>query len=116
MLKEARYALDYMFLFMLIVSITIFAINYFVPLGETLIHTVEYLDFGILGGYYFFFAHGLINAKRKVTYLKQHWIMLLLLLMPFIPLARLLRLHMFESVMGIGTNTLWHILDEFGML
>jgi len=116
MLKEIKYALDFMFLFMLIVSVTLFAINIVVPLDKLLLHTVEYIDYTVLGGYYFFFFHGLIMAKQKILYVRQHWIMALLLLVPFIPLARLLRLHTIESVLGIGTNTLWHILDEFGML
>lgn len=116
MLKEIRYALDFMFIFMLFVSVIVFGLDFLIPVDDTVSHTVEYLDLGILAGYYFFFTHGLVTARHKFNYVKQHWIMLLLLLVPFVPLARLLRLHQLEKIFGIGTNTLWHLFDEFGLL
>jgi len=116
MYEDARYALDKLFLFMLVVSVAVFVLSLRVEISETAIHTVEYIDFAVLGGYYFFFGHGIYNSKRKLRYMRKHWIMLLLLLLPFIPLARLARLAQAEKVMAIGSNTIWHILDEIGLL
>lgn len=116
MYKDFKYALDGMFLFMLFVSIAVFAVNFFVPVGKTVTHTVEYIDFAVLSGYYYVFARGLNRAPRKLAYFKEHWVMFVLLAMPFIPLARIARLMHFEKMFQIGTNTLWHVLDEFGML
>jgi len=70
----------------------------------------------ILSGYYAFFAHGFSKAKQKVTYIKRHWVMLALLMLPFLPIARLMRLAELERTFAISTNTLWHFLDELEML
>ncbi len=116
MYKDLKYMLDFLFIFMLIVSVVLFSIGFFVDLSETALHTVERIDFVVLGGYYGFFMHGFYKAKQKVDYLKHHWIMLALLLIPFIPIARLMKFVEMERMFAIGANTLWHFLDELGML
>jgi len=115
-MKHLRFALDKLFLFMLFVSIAVFLINLKIDVSKTAIHTVEGIDMAILGGYYFFFGHGIYKAKHKLRYAKKHWIMVILLLLPFLPIARLARYAQLERVFAIGGNTLWHVLDEIGLL
>lgn len=116
MLSAFRFALDGLFLFMLVVSLSLFGVNYFIPIDHHVVEAVEAIDFVVLGGYYFFFIHGLATAQKKLVYIRQHWLMLVLLIIPFVPLARIFRLHTLERVFGIGANTLWHILDELKLL
>ena len=116
MYKDLKYALDFMFLFMLVVSITLFLISFSVELNGTILETLQKIDFVILGGYYAFFANGIIKAKKKISYIKHHWVMLALLLLPLIPIARLARFAQLERTFAISTNTLWHFLDELGLL
>jgi hypothetical protein len=116
MYKELKYSLDFMFLFMLVVSIILFIISFKVDIEGTALSTLHKIDFIILGGYYAFFAHGFYKTKQKITYVKQHWIMLALLLLPFLPIARLVKLAELERTFAISTNTLWHFLDELGLL
>ena len=116
MYKELKYSLDFMFLFMLALSIILFMIGFSVDLHGTVLSTLRTIDVVILGGYYAFFAHGLVKAKQKLTYVKRHWIMLALLMLPFLPIARLARLAELERLAAVGTNTLWHFLDELELL
>ena len=116
MYKSAKYALDFMFLFMLALSIILFSIGYFVDLHGTALETIEKVDFVILGGYYAFFLHGLYKAKSKMNFCKKHWIMMALLVLPLIPIARLARFAHLERATAVGLNTLWHFLDELELL
>ncbi len=116
MYKELRYTLDFMFLFMLVLSAILFVIGFSVDLHGTALSTLHTIDLVILSGYYAFFAHGFSKAKQKVTYIKRHWVMLALLMLPFLPIARLMRLAELERTFAISTNTLWHFLDELEML
>ncbi len=116
MYKSAKYALDFMFLFMLVVSIIMFAIGFFVDVQGTALNTLHKIDFAILGGYYAFFLHGMYKAKSKTQYCKQHWVMLALLVLPLIPIARLARLAQLERATAVGLNALWHFLDELKLL
>ena len=116
MYKELKHSLDFMFLFMLAVSIILFIISFKVDIEGTALSTLHKIDFVILGGYYAFFVHGLSKAKQKLKYVKRHWIMLALLLLPFLPIARLARLVELERTFAISTNTLWHFLDELELL
>ena len=112
-MKHWKFALDWMFLFMLIVSVVMFGVNILLPVDNRMLETIEYVDLAVLGGYYFFFFKGLTEAEKKIGYVKEHWIMLGLLLVPFVPLARLFPArHLFK----IGANTAWHLLDRIGML
>jgi len=101
---------------MLFVSIAVFLMHMKFGVSEEAIAAVEGIDMAILGGYYFFFGHGIYKAKHKLRYAKRHWIMVILLLLPFLPIARLARYAQLERVFAIGGNTLWHILDEVGLL
>ena len=116
MYKELKYTLDFMFLFMLVLSITLFIVGFSIDIHGTVLSALHTIDFVILGGYYAFFAHGFYKAKQKITYIKKHWIMLALFLLPFLPIARLARLAELERTVSISTNTLWHFLDELGLL
>jgi len=116
MYKDAKYALDFMFLFTLVLSIILFVIGFAVDLHGLVLDTVHKIDFVILGGYYAFFLHGIYTARNKLTYCKQHWVMLALLLLPLLPIARLAKIAEFEKAASLGTNTLWHFLDELEML
>ncbi len=116
MYKDFKYTLDFLFLFMLVVSLLIFSIGFFIDLHGTALDALQKIDFVILGGYYAFFMHGIYKAKSKITYCKKHWLMLGLLVIPFIPVARLMRFAHLERFVGIGTNTLWHFFDELGLL
>ncbi len=116
MYKELKYTLDFLFIFMLVLSIILFLAGLVTDVGGPALEAIHRIDFAILGGYYAFFAHGIYKAKQKIQYVKQHWIMLALLLLPFLPIARLARLAELERALAISANTLWHFLDELGML
>ncbi|MBW2969695.1 hypothetical protein KY309_01505 [Candidatus Woesearchaeota archaeon] len=115
-MKHIRYAWDQLFLFMLIVSVTLFVVGLKVEIDKEAIHIIEGIDMTILGGYYYFFLHGFKNSKKKIQYCKKHWVMLLLLTAPLIPVARLAKIARIERVFAIGTNTMWHVLDQLGLL
>ena len=116
MFKELKHTLDFMFLFMLVLSVILFIIGFSVDLHGTALSTLHGIDMAILGGYYAFFAHGMYKAKQKITYVKRHWIMLALLMLPFLPIARLARIAELERTFAISTNTLWHFLNELELL
>ena len=116
MYKELKYTLDFMFLFMLVLSIILFIVGFNIDIHGTVLSTLHKIDFVILGGYYAFFAHGFYKAKQKVTYIKRHWFMLALFMLPLLPLARLARVAEAERAFSISTNTLWHFFDELGLL
>jgi len=111
MYKDAKYALDFMFLFTLVLSI-----GFFIDLHGAALDTIHKIDFAILGGYYAFFMHGIYTARNRLAYCKQHWVMMALLLLPLIPVARLLKFAEVEKAAAIGTNTVWHFFDELGLL
>jgi len=116
MYKDAKYALDFVFLFTLVLSILLFGIGFFIDLHGAALDTLHKIDFAILGGYYAFFLHGIYTARNRLAYCKQHWIMLALLLLPLLPIARLAKIAEFEKAAAIGTNTIWHFFDELGLL
>lgn len=116
MYKELKFALDWMFLFMLVLNLLLFAIGFVAEIQGTALTALHMADFAILGGYYAFFTHGIITTRQKIAYVKKHWIMLALLLIPLLPIARLARLAEAERAFAISTNTLWHFFDELGLL
>lgn len=116
MRRSHKYALDCLFLFMLFVSIAVFGLAWAFHIDETIIHAVEYIDFTILGGYYIFFFDGLVRSSKKLQYVKNHWVMLVLLILPFIPMARLLPASSTKRALDVGSKTLWHFLDELQLL
>lgn len=116
MYKDLKYTLDFMFIFMLVLSIILFIIGFNVDIHGTVLSTLHTVDIVILGGYYAFFTHEMYKAKSKLGYIKQHWIMLALLLLPLLPLARLARAAQAERALAVSTNTLWHFLDELELL
>ena len=115
-MKDWKFALDRIFLFMIFVSLALFLIEWKFGLDQTIVYTVQGIDTSILTGYYVFFANGLLKAQKKLQYCKQHWIMMLLLVMPFVPFARLAQLFRAERIFSVGLNSLWHLLDEFELL
>ena len=116
MYKDLKYALDFLFIFMLVLSIIIYAMGLMININGPVVSTLHTIDFVVLGGYYGFFVYGVSKAKQKLSYIKKHWILLTLLLVPFLPVARLMRLVELERIFAISTNTLWHFLDELGLL
>lgn len=116
MRKSCKYALDKLFLFMLFVSIGLFAVELMFELESSVVHAIEYIDLGIIGGYYIYFFQGLSAARHKLLFCKKHVFLILLLVLPVFPMARMLRLPMFEKVLKIGSDVAWHLLDEVGML
>lgn len=116
MYKELKYSLDFMFLFTLVLGTTLFIIGFFIDLHGTALQTLHYVDLSILGGYYAFFMHGAYKSKNRAAYCKQHWIMAALLLLPLIPISRLLKLAELEKAVSLSTKTLWHFLDELELL
>ena len=116
MYKDLRYALDRLFLFMLFVTIAVFLVGTQVELDEGVNHAVEVVSMGVLGGYYLFFGHGIYKAKRKLVYFKRHWILAILLILPFVPIARLANFAGFRSLFTIGADTIWHLFDRLGLL
>ena len=116
MKDDLKYALDKLFLFMLIVSVAVFIISMKVHVDQTILTTVEILDMIVLGGYYLFFVHGFKHSSSKVKYCKRHWIMIALLILPFLPISSLLAFTQAERVFAISSNTMWHFLDEIQML
>ena len=115
-MNQLKYTLDALFFFMLVVSVSLFGVNLIAKIDPNVIHAAETMDLAILGGYYAFFFKGLHKARNKLRYCKAHWILILLLILPFFPFARLVRLATAEKVIGIGLNTLWHIFDELKLL
>lgn len=115
-MKYVRYAWDQLFLFMLILSATLFLVGLRTEIDKDAVHIIEGIDMTILGGYYYFFLHGFKNSKKKIDYCKRHWIMLLLLIAPILPVARLARIVKIEKLFAIGTSTMWHLLDQMGLL
>ena len=71
MYKELKYALDWIFIFMLFLSITLFIIEFFVPADPEILVSIEGIDLAVLGGYYSFFIHGVYNARKKWEYCRQ---------------------------------------------
>jgi hypothetical protein len=116
MYKEAKYTLDFLFLFMLVLSIILFSIGFFVEVKGTVLDTLYRIDFVILGGYYAFFLHGMYKAKSRTDYCKKHWIMLALLVLPLVPIARIIKFVELERAAAVSINTLWHFLDELKLL
>jgi len=115
-MKHVKFALDHIFTFMLFVSIGLLIIMQFQEVNHTMQKTVEMVDCAILGGYYLFFAKGLYIAKNRLKYCKQHWILIVLLILPFVPVARVLQLVKLEHLFKIGADSLWHIFDELELL
>ena len=116
MQKDLKYTLDSIFIFMIFVSLAIFSIELLHGVDPGVIRAVEGIDLAVLGGYYYFFGHGLLTAKNKVHYCKQHWIMIIFLVLPFIPIARMARFMHLERIFAIGASTLWHIFNELELL
>ena len=116
MRKSCKYALDKLFLFMLFVSIGLFAVEMMFEIENSIVHAVEYIDLMIIGGYYVYFFQGLSKAKEKLIYCKKHVFLIILLVLPVFPLARMLRLPLIEKMFKIGSDVAWHLLDEVGML
>jgi hypothetical protein len=116
MYKEAKYALDFLFLFMLVLGIILFSVEFFVDVQGTALDALHKIDFAILGGYYAFFLHGMYKAKSRTDYCKKHWIMLALLVLPLVPIARLIKFAELERAAAVSINTLWHFLDELELL
>lgn len=116
MYKEAKYTLDFLFLFMLVLSIILFSIGFFVDVQGTALDALYKIDVVILGGYYAFFLHGLYKSKSRTEYCKQHWIMLALLILSIAPIARLFRLVELERAAAVGTNAIWKFFDELKLL
>ena len=113
---DLKYVLDRLFTFMLFVTIAVFIMEWQFGVDESALHAVEYVSMGVLGGYYVFFAHGVYKAKHKLDYFKKHWILVILLILPFIPVARFARYVKFERLFVIGADSLWHLFDELGLL
>jgi hypothetical protein len=116
MYKEAKYALDFLFLFMLVLGITLFSIGFFVDVHGTVLAALHNLDMAILTGYYGFFFHGMYNAKDRTKYCKEHWVMMALLALPLVPIARLVKLAELDRAASVSLNTLWHFFDELELL
>ena len=116
MYKELKYALDWMFIFMLFVSITLYIIELIIPADKEILAAIEGIDLAVLGGYYAFFIHGMCRARKKWEYCKQHWLLIILLTVPLVPIARFARFAKLERLAAIGTDTLWHFLDELELL
>lgn len=105
-----------MFLFMLFVSIALFIIELQFSISHHIIEAVHTIDYFIIGGYYIYFFSGLSVAQNKLKYCKTHMFLIVLLVLPLFPLARMLRLPLFEHIFKIGSDMTWHLLDEVGML
>ena len=116
MRTAGRYALDKLFLFMLFVSVAVIGVGYVAEVDPSVLHAIEGIDFAIIGGYYFFFFTGIYKSSNKLQYCKKHIFLIILLLLPFIPLARALKLPLFEKFFKVGADTAWHLLDEIGLL
>ena len=116
MIESIKYALDGIFLFMLGLGIALFALHYFVEFPEKVVHAIERVDMVVLGGYYLLFAHGLHKTRGKFKYFKKHWVLAILLLAPFFPLARLLRFAKAEEAVVLGIDVAWHWLDKMELL
>jgi hypothetical protein len=116
MLEDLKFAWDKLFLFMLILSSCLIVIDFIVPINSIVLHAAEYIDLTILVGYYGFFIAGFRHAEQKLSYCKSHIWLIVLLIVPFVPFARVLRLQLLERVFKLGSNVVWHILDEIGML
>lgn len=116
MYKEAKYALDFLFLFMLVLGITLFSIGFFVDVHGTALSALHNVDLAILVGYYGFFFHGMYNAKSKTTYCKQHWLMMAFLALPLVPIARLIKYAELERAASVSVSTIWHFFDELELL
>lgn len=116
MYKEAKYALDFLFLFTLVLSITLFVIGFFVDLHGTALAALHEIDMAILAGYYGFFFHGMYKAKDRTKYCREHWVMMALLALPLVPIARLVKLAELDRAASVSINTLWHFFDELELL
>ncbi len=116
MYKELKYSLDFLFLFMLVISIIFFGIGFFIDVHGAALDALHQIDFAILGGYYVFFIHGAYKAKNRVGYCKKHWIMMALLALPLIPIARLIKAVELERAAAVSINALWHFFEELELL
>ena len=115
-MRHWKYALDGLFTFMLFVVLILFVLHFFVSVPQEVTHTAERIDFFILGGYYAFFFYDLHRARNKLKYFKKHWLLVVLLALPLLPIARLARFAFAERAVAIGINTIWHVFDEIGLL
>jgi len=116
MYEDLKYALDKLFTFMLFISIGMLLVGTMVDTPESAIHAVEGIDLAVLGGYYVFFFIGLRKAENKFHYFKKHSFLIILLVLPFIPIAKVARLVHMERLFAIGSHTLWHLLDRMRLL
>ncbi len=116
MYKEFKYSWDCMFVFMLVVSVIFFMLEFVMPEISEALHVFESIDFVILGGYYIFFGHDIYRAKHKLKYCRQHLLLMILLALPLLPLARILRFALAERVFWLAGDMLWHFLDEIELL
>jgi hypothetical protein len=101
---------------MLIISVCLIGLEYLFHINPAVIHAAETIDLFIIGGYYVFFFMGFRVADKKIQYCKSHVFLIILLIIPFLPFARALRLQFLEKFFKLGSNVAWHILDEIGML
>jgi len=114
MTRHYKYALDGIFLFMLFVNIALFAIEYFI--GATPADfAVSSINIAVLCGYYAIFIQDLSHTKNKFTYIKKHWVFLALLIIPALPLARIMN-EIAPKILELGTDAIWTFLDELEML
>ena len=116
MIKVFKFVLDRLFVFVLILSIALFGLEHSVSVHEGVLSAVEMIDFTILGGYYGLFGYELSHAKNKWKYVKTHWVLCVLLALPFVPFARLMRVQSLRKVIGFFGDTAWHVLDELELL
>ena len=116
MYKTLKYALDRIFIFVLVLNGILFIVESQVQVDENVIGAIKYVDMGIFGGYYAFFGYEFLSAKKKLEYCKKHWILMIFLSMPFLPIARLIQFARLERLFYIGTDFMWHILDEMELL
>ena len=116
MFESFKYAWDKLFLFMLFVSFALLGIEFMFNVSPAIIHETEYIDLVIIGGYYAIFIVGFRQAEKKLSYCKNHIWLIILLVIPLVPFARVLRLQFLEKFLKLGSNVAWHVLDQIGML
>ena len=101
---------------MLVVSVVLFVLEWSVSVDGGVWSAVETIDFMILGGYYGLFGYELWNTKNKLKYVKTHWVLCVLLVLPFVPFARFVRVQFVRRIVELFGDTAWHVLDKLELL
>jgi len=113
-----KYALDWLFLYLLVVAVVLFSIELVLHkrVNHHIIFALEIASTAVIFGYAVFFINGLYQTCEKWAFVRKHWMMALLIVFPFTRIQRFFPIRYAEHIFKISADSLWHLLEKFGKL